>query len=89
MAEEREYLFIGGVAHGQRITTPVGMTKFIVPDTNMPVGGCVRAAARTGREVVLYTRRTISTPVGRMHYFAPEDWSDLRALEQLFGESEE
>jgi hypothetical protein len=89
MAMEREYLFNGGVAGGQRIATPVGMTKHRVPDTRVPAGGCVRAAPLTGREVIIYTRRTINTPVGRVHYFAPEDWADLQALEQLFGEMEE
>lgn len=88
MAEEREYLFVGGVAHGKRITAPAGMTKFMVQDTTLPSGGCVRDAPRTGREVVWYTRRVIGTPEGRVIYYAPEGWSDLQALQALFGSGE-
>jgi hypothetical protein len=85
MADEREYLFVGGPAHGTRLAVPVGMTSFMVRNTSVPAGGCVRAVPRTGREVVMYTRRMISTTEGPVCYFAPDDWSDLQALERLFG----
>jgi hypothetical protein len=82
MSETRR--FVGGVADGWAYELDEDCTSVQVKGRTPPPGLIVSEPRRSADVLVTYTRRAIVTPHGEFFYFAPDDWSDAQALQNLF-----
>jgi hypothetical protein len=82
MGETRR--FVGGLADGYAHELDEDCTSVQVNGSTPPPATVMSEPRRSADLLVTYTRRTVATGQGNFFYFAPEDWSNQQALQNLF-----